>query len=157
MIKLIIKNQTRVTLPTYELEKWLNKTIKIAGKEIEGTLEMYFVDKQQIRALNKENRGKDSVTDVLSFSFLNELKFPGDNLVGQIFMEPEIAQEQALEHGVSWQDEIEFLFVHAVLHVIGYDHETPDDFREMFDLQEKIMPDQRWETYVNQIFEEYFG
>lgn len=165
MIKLLIENQSGQDLPKkIALENWLEKALlvlkQISGKKMgtdEGKLEMYFVDSETIRKLNLEHRGKDSPTDVLSFSFLEGQKFPGDNLVGQIFLEPQIAQKQALEHGVSWADEIEFLFVHAVLHVFGYDHENPEDFREMFGLQEKIMPDQRWVNYADQIFREYFG
>lgn len=165
MIKLLIENQSNQDIPKeLDLNGWLEKCLQILkranrGKSVikEGVLEMYFVDSESIRKLNSEHRGKDSPTDVLSFSFLEGQKFPGDNLVGQIFLEPQIAQKQALDHGVSWADEIEFLFVHAVLHVFGYDHENPEDFREMFGLQEKIMPDQRWVNYADQIFREYFG
>lgn len=165
MIKLLIENQSNQDIPKeLDLDGWLEKCLltleNVDGGETvikEGVLEMSFVDKESIRKLNSEHRGKDSPTDVLSFSFLDSQKFPGDNLIGQIFMEPQIAHKQSLDHGVSWAEEIEFLFVHAVLHVFGYDHESPEDFREMFDLQEKIMPDQRWANYADQIFHEYFG
>lgn len=158
MIKLLVENQDELEIPSkLALEKWVNRSMEVLDLKVDGVLEMYFVSSEHIRKLNMEHRGKDTVTDVLSFSFLEGEKFPGDDLVGQIFLEPEIAKKQAMEHGVSWAEEVEFLFVHALLHVFGYDHEKPEDFKLMFGLQEKIMPDQRWVNYADQIYQEYFG
>jgi rRNA maturation RNase YbeY len=84
-------------------------------------------------------------------------RFPGDDLAGQIFIEPITAKKQAAEKNVIWKDEMEYLFVHALLHLFGYDHENETDFRNMFGLQGKIMPGQKWATFEDQILRESFG
>ncbi|MCC6643274.1 rRNA maturation RNase YbeY, partial [Candidatus Peregrinibacteria bacterium] len=126
-------------------------------KMVKGRIELYFVDSEQIKKLNKKYRGKDKVTDVLSFSFLEGEHFPGEDLVGEIFIDPITAKKQAESHGMKWQEELEFLFVHALLHVFGYDHENKRDFRLMFGLQAQIMPDRKWGRFVEQIYRESFG
>lgn len=159
MLKLEKQNLAGVKLPTnLQLQKWLKMTLEILGKnDLAGRLELNYVDREAIRKINKDFRHQDKVTDVLSFSFMGENRFPKDDLVGQIFLEPLTAKKQAVEHGVDWKDEIEFLFVHALLHVFGYDHEKEFDFKEMYGLQARIMPGPRWETFVNQIYRESFG
>ena len=158
MIQLEIKNYSEEKIPSYlGLSGWMKKTIKVLGRQnLNGKIEMSFVKAEEIQALNKRFRDKDKATDVLSFSFLEGEKFPGDDLVGQIFLEPLIAKKQAEEHGVSWKDEIEFLFVHALLHVFGYDHEKEKEFREMYARQAEIMPGPKWGSFVREIFRESF-
>lgn len=158
MLKLVKKNLTELQLPTQlNWQRWLKQTLAVLEKsEMTGEIELYFVNEDKIRELNKEYRGLDKVTDVLSFSFLDGPRFPGDNLVGQVFIEPLTAKKQAAEHGVKWGDELEFLWVHALLHIFGYDHENKADFLRMFGMHSRIMPDQKWATFVEQIYREYF-
>lgn len=158
-IKLLIENLSKQEIPDeIKLEMWMKKTLEVLKeKNLSGRIELFFVEAKKMQALNKEYRNQDKVTDVLSFSFLEGERFPGEDLVGQIFIEPLIAKNQAMEHGATWAEEIEFLFVHALLHVFGYDHEKKGDFKEMFDLHAKIMPDQKWANSVKKIYQEYFG
>jgi probable rRNA maturation factor len=159
MIKLSRENQTSLKLPAgLKFRHWLEATLKILGETgREGMIELSFVLPDRIKSLNKAYRQTDKTTDVLSFSFINESAFPTDNLIGQIFIEPVTAKKQAAEKGVLWKDELEFLFVHALLHVFGYDHETEEDFNDMFGLQARIMPGQKWGSFVEQIRRENFG
>ncbi len=156
MLKLYRENQTKVLLPArLRLDYWLKRTEEVLKQsKLTGALELYFVAPAEIRSLNCQYRSKDRVTDVLSFSFLKEQSFPGDNLVGEIFIEPVTARKQAAAHGVSFKDELEFLFVHSLLHIFGYDHEGAAAFKEMFGLQERIMPGRKWATFVRQIHRE---
>lgn len=166
-LHLIIENNSKVRLPgNLKMEKWLRKTAKLLQtkaifkklkEEEEGRIELYFVDSLAIKKLNKKYRDKNKVTDVLSFSFLEGDKFPGEDLVGEIFIDPITAKKQAENHGMKWEEELEFLFVHALLHVFGYDHENEKDFRLMFGLQAQIMPDRKWGRFVEQIYRESFG
>lgn len=166
VVKLIVNRLTASQLPrSLRLDYWLQKTcrelgakggVKRDGRE-EGTIELNFVDHVTMRRLNRQQRGIDRVTDVLSFSFLGQDKFPGDNLLGQIFIEPETARKQAAEHGVSQTEEIQYLFVHGLLHLFGFDHETEADFRRMFGLQAQIMPGPKWAIFADQICLEHFG
>lgn len=166
MIRLRINLQNNIEIPNgIDFDEWLIQTVtKINQNEDsphrnirEGTLELNFVDAADIHKLNKEYRDKDKATDVLSFSFLGQENFPRDNVVGQVFLAPEIAKKQAEEHDVSWKNEIEFLFVHSLLHVFGFDHETKADFIRMYDLHLQIMPDPKWQRFADQVFQESFG
>ena len=86
-----------------------------------------------MRKLNFTWRGKDRLTDVLSFE-LNE-----GTLKGEILLSYQQAVKQAKEMGHSTRDELCFLIVHGVLHLWGYDHENPKDAQKMFPLQESIL------------------
>lgn len=97
-----------------------------------------FVDEEQIRELNKEYRGKDKVTDVLSFSYADNGKVE-DDVVGEVLICYTQAKRQAQEVNHSVRDEVIFLLVHGILHVFGYDHIEEADRDVMFPLQEKIL------------------
>lgn len=88
-----------------------------------------------MRALNRTWRGKDAVTDVLSFA-LDQGPFKGE-----IVLCYQQAARQAKETGHPVRDELSVLVVHGVLHLWGYDHERPADARRMFPLQEQILKD----------------
>lgn len=111
----------------------------------ECELSVTFTDNGKIRILNRDYRGIDRPTDVLSFpmySFSDGDVPDGDEhvMLGDIVISVEKAREQAAEYGHSLRREIAFLAVHSVLHLLGYDHETSEeDEKEMFALQEKIM------------------
>lgn len=92
-----------------------------------------FVTDPQMRKLNRTWRGKDRVTDVLSFVLDEGL------LKGEIVLSYRQAVRQAQEMGHSTRDELLFLIVHGVLHLWGYDHEVPQDAKKMFSLQEQIL------------------
>lgn len=111
------------------------------GKVEKGILEFGFLDDEEMQKLNKQYRQKDQTTDVLSFSYLDGEKFPGDNLIGQIFISPTVADKQARENGWSVREEVDFLFVHGLLHVFGFDHLKREEFEEMFKWQMKIQPE----------------
>ncbi len=103
-------------------------------------------DNIHIHELNREYRGVDRPTDVLSFpmySFTDDdmpEEGPAPVVLGDIVISAERAKEQAVEYGHSFQREISFLTVHSVLHLLGYDHEVSEEAEnEMFSLQDKIM------------------
>ena len=112
---------------------------------------MTITDKNEIRALNREHRNKDSVTDVLSFPMLEfdengnitdcDYDFDDDYVVlGDIVICAQRAMEQAEEYGHSFVREIAFLTIHSMLHLLGYDHENNTDMEQiMFKKQEEIL------------------
>ena len=94
---------------------------------------------ERIRELNKEYRDKDYATDVLSFP-MSEDPFAEGGMLGDIAISLDTAKEQADEAAIRIERELAFLFIHGLLHLLGYDHEQgPDEEEEMFDLQEEIL------------------
>lgn len=103
-----------------------------------------IVDNDEIHRINRDYRSIDRPTDVISFAFLddkNEL-IPEDGSpisLGAIIISFEKAEEQAKEYGHSLEREMSFLFVHGMLHLLGYDHMTKEDEEIMFRLQDEIL------------------
>lgn len=113
-----------------------------------------FTEKAEIQNLNSLYRNIDLPTDVLSFNAIGNLsedleKFrdidsendleDDDLAIGDVIICLEVACAQALEKKTSISEELAMLFVHGVLHLLGYDHETAEEASEMFKLQEKIL------------------
>ena len=100
-----------------------------------------FVDLKEIQRINKEYRGIDSVTDVISFA----LEDTSDNIqidmriLGDIYVCIPKMIEQANTYGHSIKRELSFLVVHGLLHLLGYDHMNELDEEIMFGLQELIL------------------
>lgn len=117
------------------LAAWL---ARVAPKRASGEVAIALVPDARIRALNKRFRRKDSVTDVLSF--------PADAAVGP--MEPAelgdiviatgVARRQAREAGHSYGAELKVLALHGLLHLLGYDHHSPDDLGRMARLERRL-------------------
>lgn len=108
-----------------------------------------IVDNKKIREVNREYRSIDRVTDVISFAiedneedmaiFFNEDTMPFPRLLGDIFISLDQTVEQAREYGHSFERELAFLLVHGFLHLNGYDHQSQEEEKEMFALQETIL------------------
>ena len=85
-----------------------------------------FVDNEGIRVLNRDYRGIDRETDVLSFPLFEE-GIGGKKMLGDIVLSLEKCEAQAAEFGHSFKRECAFLTVHSTLHLLGYDHETGEE------------------------------
>lgn len=97
-------------------------------------ISLLLTDDETIRQLNKEYRNKDKSTDVLSFPMEDDI------MLGDIAISVDTAKRQAEEAEINFDRETAFLFIHGLLHLLGYDHETSqEDEAEMFALQEKIL------------------
>ncbi len=87
---------------------------------------------ETIRAYNRDFRGVDAYTDVMAF--------PGDgDYLGDILVCPEVVRENARELDRDFEEELEFVIVHGVLHLLGYSDYTPEEKEEMFKLQNRII------------------
>ena len=101
-----------------------------------------FVSLEEIHELNREYRQVDSPTDVLSFpqfDDLDDLPEEGEIMLGDVVICSDRATEQAEEFGHSFEREIIYLFVHSVLHLLGYDHMDEDEKRIMRRREEEVM------------------
>ena len=116
------------------------------------TAEIIFADAEEIRRLNAEFRDKDSASDVLSFPTLEnicgrELKaedFPFDAEDGRLFLGSvvictEVARAQAEEYGHSYERELNYLAVHGMCHLLGYDHISEADKPVMREKEERVL------------------
>ena len=106
----------------------------------------YFTDVTIVNneEINKTYRGVDRPTDVISFAFMDDKNeiVPEDGSpisLGEIIISYEKAESQAKEYGHSLSREMSFLFVHGMLHLLGYDHMKKDDETLMFRLQDEIL------------------
>ncbi|MFJ6214640.1 rRNA maturation RNase YbeY [Streptomyces sp. NPDC092296] len=111
-------------------------------------LSVILVDAEAMEQLHIQWMDEPGPTDVMSFP-MDELR-PGkegedlpQGLLGDIVLCPEVALKQGKAAGHSMDEELHLLTVHGVLHVLGYDHEDPDEEQEMFGLQKRILDDWR--------------
>lgn len=112
-------------------------------------ISLSFVSAEEIRELNRTYRGIDRVTDVLSFPLIEDLNELCDAeeqeeedepvALGDVVICLDKAEEQAEEFGHSREREIVYLFVHSVLHLLGYDHMEDDEKQEMRAREEEVM------------------
>ena len=146
----MIINQQNVINYTRELQQVIQKVVQIVARiaklPANTEVSIMVVDNNYIQELNFIYRGQNSPTDVLSFA-MNELvdeepdfDFSGEvNVLGDIVVSLEKAQEQCQAYGHSLERELGFLVAHGMLHLLGYDHETEPEGQLMRQLEEKIM------------------
>ena len=129
-----------------EYSELLECTFEHLGLTCEPIISVSIVNDEMIHQVNKEYRGVDRPTDVISFAFLdndvNRDKLLKSNAMvdlGEIYISLPRAEEQAQDYAHSLKRELSFLFVHGLLHLLGYDHMQPEDEKVMFKLQEEIL------------------
>ncbi len=122
----------------------------LAHEKVENAIfSIIFVTNEEIHEINKEYRGIDRVTDVISFALEDSVdkNYNGIRVLGDIYICIPRMKEQANEYGHSEKRELSFLTVHGLLHLLGYDHMEHDDEVKMFSLQEEILNEEnikRW-------------
>lgn len=113
---------------------------KIPADRVEVSLS--FVSEDEIRELNREYRGMDKVTDVLSFpQFEPDEAVPeeGPIFLGDVVICSDVCKRQAEEYGHSENREFTYLFVHSILHLLGYDHMGEDERHQMRKREDGIL------------------
>lgn len=107
---------------------------------IDASFSVIIVDNNKIHEINKEYRGIDRPTDVISFALEEDEDYEvKERLLGDIFISIDKVYEQAKEYNHSVKRELFFLVTHGFLHLLGYDHMKKEDEEIMFPLQEKIL------------------
>ena len=124
------------------LKEVINHTLEVMDAK-ESIFTIIFVTKEEIHELNKQYRGVDRVTDVISFALedAHDVSLSDIRVLGDIYICIDRMKEQALEYGHSETRELSFLTVHGLLHLLGYYHQTKEDEEIMFNLQRKILSD----------------
>ena len=123
-----------------DVEMVLKKAIEIEKLGVVN-FNVIIVDNEYIHKLNKEYRGIDRPTDVISFALedTDDIKYDDFRLLGDIYISIDKAESQAEEYDHSLKREICFLAVHGLLHLLGYDHMEKKDEEVMFAKQEVIL------------------
>ena len=126
------------------LEEYYQKTLEILQIEDNYVLSLIICGPITIKRINRDYRNKDAVTDVISFALLDNedaVEYEDCIELGDIFINRQRVFAQAKEYGHSVKREFVFLFVHGLLHLLGYDHMNKEDEEKMFSLQRQIVGD----------------
>lgn len=158
-MQIVIVNHSKTPLKEASVQKVFDqickKLIKVASLKNKNRLKkseitLVFVASRKIQELNRRFRYKDYATDVLSFA-------PSDNhSLGELVFCPPVLKKQARQNGHSFDDELLYMLIHGVLHLLGYDHEASlQQEKKMFFLQDRLfsqLTDEKIKlnlTYVN--------
>lgn len=135
-----ITNLTEEKIDENDLVKVIEKVSELLGIE-SSIVSIVLVDNEYIHKINKEYRNVDRETDVISFAFMDDETNPESGItdLGEIYISLEKAHSQSEEYGHSFKRELCFLLTHGLLHLLGYDHMTEEDEKEMFGLQEEVL------------------
>ncbi len=136
-----IINETNEEIKEIEkINDFLNFVVK--KENLDNCLfNVILVDNKYIHQLNKEYRGIDKETDVISFALednIDEIKLDF-RVLGDIYISVDKARKQALEFGHSFLRELSFLTIHGLLHLLGYDHMTKEEEEIMFKKQDELL------------------
>ena len=129
-----------------EYQDLLEFTFKYLKLKADPIIGVSIVDNETIHQINRDYRNIDRPTDVISFAFMDDDKNRDEKLhsktvvdLGEIYISLEKAIEQAKEYNHSLKRELTFLFLHGLLHLLGYDHMKEEDEKIMFNLQDEIL------------------
>jgi len=120
----------------------LNQTLKASKTKVKNAeVAVVFVDEAQSLLLNRTYRNKDYIADVLSFANQDEVSIKSKDIsdLGDVYVCYPKAEHQAIEYQHSLNRELSFLFLHGLLHNLGYDHETKEEEKVMFQLQKTVL------------------
>ncbi len=137
-MEILIRNkQNKVKIDRARVKKSLRGILEKLGHG-DCEISVLFVDNNEIHELNKKYRDVDRPTDVLSFSQMEgDCSEINRGLLGDVVISADMALAQAGERGKELQSEIDFLLVHGVLHLLGFDHEGPVNERKIMKKKER--------------------
>lgn len=127
-------NQSSVRMPRAFLKSWTQKLARELKRwklDVDGDLTIVFLNVAEAKKLNKQYRKRNYATDVLSF-----LDHDG---LGDLVICPQVVAMQAKEHKLTFNEELGYMVLHGVLHLLGFDHEkTEREARLMYKIQDSI-------------------
>lgn len=144
MFTLIVRGRPPHGVTAKELQRIASATFVYAGGKGNAEMSLSVVADAVIRKLNRQYRGKDATTDVLSFGYEDAREFVRPKkdtvrILGDVFVSLPQVRRQAKQIGRSVSQEFALMVVHGTLHLMGYDHATLRDERRMFGLQHEIL------------------
>ncbi|MBT3321512.1 MAG: rRNA maturation RNase YbeY [Anaerolineae bacterium] len=139
MIEILYDKIIDKKLDSHLLENAARTALKNQSAPEDATLSILLTDDEQIKTLNRDYRGYDSPTDVLSFDVHERDPETGLLYLGEIILSIPYAAKQAKEHGHLLEAEVQLLIVHGVLHLLGHDHAEATEKEKMWTAQSKIL------------------
>ena len=131
------KKLYRVKAPCRLIRECCRASAEAEGLDGEYEVSVLVTESGRVHELNREYRGVDATTDVLSFPLFDEVGTPRQ--LGDIVLNRDRVYSQAREYGHSYERELAFLTVHSMLHLMGYDHEEESDRKKMRRREELIL------------------
>ncbi len=131
-------NSSKIRMPRGFITLWLSEAERALQKKkirfnSQAELTIVFLDKLPAKKINWQYRQRNYATDVLSFE--GDGKF---NL-GELVLCPDVIAKQAKDHGLTFQQELGYMLLHGVLHLLGYDHENNErEAKRMFLIQDEV-------------------
>jgi probable rRNA maturation factor len=145
-----IANESGLDADERELSRLARFVLDRMRMHPQSELSIVLVDEPTMAEHHERWMDEPGPTDVLAFP-MDELR-PGREgeeaplgLLGDIVLCPQVAKRQAKEAGHSVADELQLLTVHGILHLLGYDHAEPEEHKEMFTLQARLLAD--WQAF----------
>lgn len=139
-----VTNESGHRLDETEFARLARHVFDAMGVHPQAELEIRFVETDVMSELHVQWMDEEGPTDVLSFP-MDELR-PGidgelseEGILGSVVLCPAVAADQALAAGHSAEEEMLLLTTHGILHLLGYDHAEPEEEKEMFDLQRRLL------------------
>lgn len=139
-----VNNESGVEVDEHGLARLAQYVLGEMGVHPQAELSLMMMDEPAMAALNKEYKGETGPTDVLAFP-MDDLRPMSDEeaeeteLLGDVVLCPSVAEAQARDAGHDTAAELRLLCTHGILHLLGYDHHEPDEEREMFGLQARLL------------------
>ncbi len=136
----VINDQEREVKYLDELKVFLESFCK--DEKLDNVMfNVIIVDNKKIHEINKEYRGIDRETDVISFALEDDKSFNRTDIriLGDIYISLDKVESQSIEYGHSFKRELFFLSLHGLLHLLGYDHMKKEDEIIMFGKQEEVL------------------
>ncbi len=130
------------------MRRAVSAAAKAAGCRQPAEVSLVLTGDESIRLLNRDYRGIDQPTDVLSFAQEEGVGFPlppdQPRLLGDVIVSLETTFSQAAKRGVTSERELAWVVCHGVLHLLGYDHQTDQELSEMQALEAKALGELGW-------------
>ena len=143
MVDIYDMTRKKILEPYYkDIRKYYKKTLEVLQLQDDFDASLIIVGPAKIRSINRDYRHIDKETDVISFANIDsdDYDFLDDRInLGDIVINADRVVSQARKYGHNEKREFVFLFVHGLLHLLGYDHMEKKDEDVMFGLQERIV------------------
>lgn len=142
-----IKNsQRKIKVDLDRVRRHVKKMLDLVGYS-DFDIGIWFTTNQTIRTYNKKFRRKDASTDILSFPYHTDLEpgqkviinEPEDKNLGDIIISLEYVKKDCLDQNCSFSDRLDILLAHGIAHLLGHQHETENEYKQMQKLERRLL------------------